>query len=135
MNAIDATVPSRGLNPRGGFAPRYDLQRRRLAARPAAQRKAAPRPIASRSVRAGEPRRYRAEAARRSRAWVGLTIAIVAGALMMAAAYMSASGLQSQAWEKEQTATSAPLPPQEQYVAPASSGGGYVTEPAATIQP
>jgi len=112
MNAIDATIPSRRLTPG------LELQRGRTAAR---------------SVRQIEARRgYRAECARRSRAWVGLTIAIVAGALMMIAAFMSASGLQHQAWEKEQTQVSAPQPPQ---VAPAPAGGTYVTEPAVTTQP
>ena len=110
MNAIDAGVAGRGLNPHGGIAPRA---------------------VPSRSVRAGEPRRYRAEAARRSRAWVGLTIAIVAGALMMIAAYMSASGLSNQAWEKEGPVTSQPVHAEPQV--PAS--GAFVTEPAATTQP
>jgi hypothetical protein len=91
--------------------------------------------MAARSVRSGEPRRYRSEAARRSRAWIGLTIAIVAGALMLVAAFMSASGLQGQAWEKKQTEINAPLPPQEDYVAPATADAGYVTEPAVATQP
>ena len=112
MNAIDATLPSRRLTPV------LEPQRNTIAARPIR--------------RAQSGRGYRAERARRSRAWVGLAVAIVAGALMMIAAFMSASGLQQQAWEKQQTEVSAPQPPQ---VAPAPAAGVYVTEPAATTQP
>lgn len=119
MNAIDASVSGRGLNPQRGLAPRYAPRRR----------------PAARSVRSAAPRRYRAEAARRSRAWIGLTVAIVAGALMMIAAYMSASGLSNQAWEKERPATAEPAHQQPQAATPASAGVTYVTEPAAATQP
>ena len=74
--------------------------------------------------------RTRPSRARRPQAWVGLLLAIVAGALMLIAAFMSASGLQNQAWEKQSTAT-----PTEQAAPAAPADSAYVTEPSVATQP
>ena len=61
----------------------------------------------------------------RAKGMVTLVVAIVAGALMLYAAYLNQSGLQSTAWEKEQTGT---VSAQAAQPAPApAQPSGYVT--------
>ena len=72
------------------------------------------------------PRRSPARSgANRAKGMVTLAVAIVAGALMLYAAYLNQSGLRSTAWEKEQTSTVS-AQPVEPAQAPAQPSG-YVT--------
>lgn len=64
----------------------------------------------------------------RTKAWLTFVVAVIAGALMMYAAYMSQSGLRSTAWEKEQTSSLTAAPAQtSQAPAPAQPSGYAVT--------
>ena len=65
---------------------------------------------------------------KRAKATVTLIVAIVAGALMMYAAYLSQSGLRSTAWEKEQTSSLSSPPAQ-------TSEATVPAQPSAEIAP
>jgi hypothetical protein len=78
------------------------------------------------------PRRRSQSGPSQVRAIAILVVAIIAGALMMYAAYVSQSGLRATAWEKEQTATSVSAPAAPQESAPAGvqpPATGYAVGP------
>jgi hypothetical protein len=74
------------------------------------------------------PRRRQAQGPN-VKATVTLVVAIVAGALMMYAAYLSQSGLRSTAWEKEQTGMVSSPPAQESPAPAPAQPSGYVVTP------